>query len=84
MISRDQRTHPLSRLSATANLSRTKGRSANAIFGSIDELKLRSCATLFASVSPPDSVFHRLLDKYFQGKRDGKTLQLLDLAPKAG
>src|SRR5262245_17822632 len=61
-----------------------EGRSANAIFGSIDELKLRSCATLFASVSPPDSVFHRLLDKYFQGKRDGKTLQLLGLAPKAG
>jgi uncharacterized protein (DUF1810 family) len=39
-----------------------KGRSAVEIFGSPDDLKLRSCATLFASVSPTGSVFHRLLD----------------------
>src|SRR5258706_4591141 len=37
-----------------------EGRSARKIFGPIDELKLRSCATLFASVSPAGSVFHRL------------------------
>jgi uncharacterized protein (DUF1810 family) len=54
-----------------------EGRSASEIFGSPDDMKLKSCATLFASVSPPDSVFARLLDKYFQGERDGKTLQLL-------
>ena len=53
------------------------GRSATEIFGSPDDLKLRSCATLFASVSPPGSVFDRLLAKYYQGKPDGKTLQLL-------
>src|SRR6476469_7905064 len=33
-----------------------EGRSAHDIFGSPDDLNLRSCATLFASVSPPDSV----------------------------
>jgi uncharacterized protein (DUF1810 family) len=55
-----------------------EGRSAKEIFGSPDDLKLRSCATLFASVSPPGSVFDRLLGKYYQGKPDGKTLQLLN------
>lgn len=54
------------------------GRSALQIFGSPDDSKLKSCATLFAQVSPPDSVFHRLLTKYFQGHEDGKTLQLLE------
>ena len=57
-----------------------EGRSAFEIFGSPDDMKLKSCATLFACVSPPGSVFHRLLDKYFQGARDGKTLRLLGIA----
>jgi uncharacterized protein (DUF1810 family) len=56
-----------------------EGRSAAQIFGSPDDLKLRSCATLFAIVSPPGSIFDRLLDKYYHGERDGKTLQLLGL-----
>jgi uncharacterized protein (DUF1810 family) len=54
-----------------------EGRSAHEIFGSPDDMKLRSCATLFASVSPAGSVFHRLLDKYFQGEPDRKTLRLI-------
>jgi uncharacterized protein (DUF1810 family) len=54
-----------------------EGRSAFDIFGTPDDLKLKSCATLFACVSPPGSVFERLLDKYFQGERDDKTLRLL-------
>ncbi len=60
-----------------------EGRSASEIFGSPDDLKLRSCATLFACVSPPGSVFDRLLGKYYGGGRDGKTLQLLGIAPEA-
>jgi uncharacterized protein (DUF1810 family) len=51
--------------------------SAHDIFGSPDDFKLRSCATLFASVSQQDSVFHRVLDKYFAGEPDDRTLQLL-------
>ena len=54
-----------------------EGKSAHDVFGSPDDMKLKSCATLFASVSPPDSVFERLLEKYFQGERDGKTLELI-------
>ena len=62
---------------------RVEGRSAFEIFGSPDEMKLRSCATLFACVAPAGSVFDRLLDKYFQGQRDGKTLRLLGIATEA-
>ena len=54
-----------------------EGRSAGQIFGFPDDRKLRSCATLFAVASPADSVFQRLLDKYFQGERDDATLRLL-------
>jgi len=57
-----------------------EGRSAHEIFGSPDDMKLRSCATLFAHVSPPGSVFHQVLDKYFQGRHDRKTLELLGIA----
>ena len=51
--------------------------SAYDVFGSPDDMKLRSCATLFAQVSPDGSVFQRLLDKYFGGVPDEKTLRLL-------
>lgn len=53
------------------------GRSAEDIFGSIDAVKLRSCATLFAAVSPEGSVFHQLLDRYYNGEADPKTRELL-------
>jgi uncharacterized protein (DUF1810 family) len=54
------------------------GRSAFEIFGSPDDMKLRSCATLFASVSPAGSVFHRLLDRFFDGQQDVATIRLLN------
>jgi uncharacterized protein (DUF1810 family) len=54
-----------------------EGRSAPDIFGSPDDLKLRSCATLFAQVSPAGSVFKRLLDRYYGGEPDRQTLRLL-------
>ena len=57
-----------------------EGRSASEIFGSPDDMKLKSSATLFARVTPPDSVFARLLDRFFGGERDGRTLQLLETA----
>jgi uncharacterized protein (DUF1810 family) len=59
-------------------------RSATEIFGSPDDLKLRSSATLFACVSPPGSVFDRLLAKYYQGRRDDRTLELLGISPSPG
>jgi uncharacterized protein (DUF1810 family) len=53
------------------------GKSARDILGYPDDLKLRSCATLFAQVAPPGSVFERLLDKYYAGAADSKTLERL-------
>lgn len=55
-----------------------EGRTALQIFGDPDCMKLRSCATLFAEVSPADSVFHQLLQKYFDGEKDLQTLDMLD------
>ena len=52
-------------------------RSLAQIFGFPDDLKVRSCATLFASVSAPGSVFERLLAKYFAGEPDERTLRLI-------
>jgi uncharacterized protein (DUF1810 family) len=72
--------HPVlgPRLLACAEaVARVEGRSANEIFGSPDDLKLRSSATLFAAVLPPGSVFERLLEKYYAGERDPRTLHLL-------
>ncbi|MBK8254920.1 MAG: DUF1810 family protein [Polyangiaceae bacterium] len=53
------------------------GRTAAQIFGYPDDLKLRSCATLFSTLLPPPSVFHQILDKYYQGRPDDRTLHLL-------
>lgn len=51
--------------------------SAHDIFGFPDDMKLKSCATLFAAVSPPGSVFEGLLARYFGGERDERTLRML-------
>lgn len=50
---------------------------ADKIFGWPDVLKLRSCMTLFAAVSGKDSVFQRVLDAYYGGAADERTLELL-------
>lgn len=50
---------------------------AHAVFGSPDDMKLRSCMTLFDNISPND-IFADVLDKYFDGHRDNKTNQLLN------
>jgi uncharacterized protein (DUF1810 family) len=58
-----------------------EGKTATEVFGSPDDLKLKSCATLFACVSPEGSVFHRLLDQFYGGGRDEKTLRLIGRDP---
>jgi uncharacterized protein (DUF1810 family) len=59
-------------------LLQLRGRTARQICGSPDDLKLRSSATLFASVAPAVSVFHQLLDRYFDGQPDPATLHVID------
>ena len=40
-------------------------------------MKLRSSLTLFAEVSPPKNIFERVLEKYYQGSKDPKTVDFL-------
>ena len=71
--------HPVlgSRLNECTNaVLDVEGKTVSEIFGYPDDLKLKSSMTLFSEVAI-DSVFVRVLDKYFQGERDLKTLQLL-------
>jgi uncharacterized protein (DUF1810 family) len=53
------------------------GQTARAIFGSPDDVKLRSCMTLFETVPGADPVFAQVLEQFFQGERDAQTLKLL-------
>ena len=53
------------------------GRSAHEIFGSPDDMKLKSCMTLFAQISREECAFQNVLDKYFDGQPDQRTLALI-------
>ncbi|WP_349276525.1 DUF1810 domain-containing protein [Polaromonas hydrogenivorans] len=74
--------HPMlgPRLKACAELVlAVQGKTALQIFHSPDDLKFRSSMTLFAQVAPQEPVFDRALDKYFGGKGDARTLELLEV-----
>ena len=58
-----------------------QGLSAEDIFGHPDDWKLQSSMTLFELVSESGSVFSRILDKYYQGKRDSKTIGIVNKHP---
>ena len=51
---------------------------ASQVFGSPDDMKLKSSMSLFASVPNADAVFQQVLDKFFQGNKDQKTLSILE------
>ena len=53
------------------------GNNATSIFGSPDDVKLKSSMTLFASLPDVDDVFKKVLDKFFGGKTDEATLDKL-------
>jgi len=50
---------------------------AHGIMGSPDDLKLRSSMTLFAALPGAPPVFQQVLDKFYGGDRDEKTLRIL-------
>ena len=52
---------------------------ARKVFGSPDDVKLRSSMTLFSLVPNADKIFKSVLEKFFNGRQDEKTLQLLNL-----
>ncbi len=55
-----------------------EGNNATLIFGSPDDVKLKSCVTLFATLPGADDVFRKVLTKFFAGKEDQATLEKLN------
>lgn len=53
------------------------GKSAYEIFGTPDDLKLHSSLTLFSLVKGTNPIFQQLINTYFDGKPDQRTLKLL-------
>jgi uncharacterized protein (DUF1810 family) len=53
------------------------GKSALQILGSPDDMKFRSCMTLFARAAPEEALFRTALKKYFDGAEDSQTLTRL-------
>lgn len=51
----------------------------SAVMGYPDDLKLRSSMTLFAAVEPENGIFQSVLDKFFDGIPDERTLRLLGM-----
>ena len=49
------------------------------ILGYPDNLKLKSCMTLFLCVEPENVVFKKVLEKFYNGKEDSNTLNLIKL-----
>lgn len=58
-------------------LLKLKSDDANQIFGNPDDKKLKSSMTLFSSLQNTNPVFQSVLEKFFHGKKDDKTLKLL-------
>ena len=72
--------HPLlgPRLRAcTAAVNAVHGRTAHEIFASPDDLKFRSSMTLFREAAPDEPLFQAALDRYFDGRPDPRTLEIL-------
>ncbi len=55
-----------------------KTNDAREVFGSPDNLKLRSCMTLFAQLDETNGIFQKVLDKYFFGTQDKRTISLIN------
>lgn len=74
--------HPIlgKRLIEISNaLLEVEGKTAYQIFDSPDDMKLKSSMTLFGSLENTNPIFQSVLDKYFNGAKDYRTLELLDV-----
>ncbi|MCI1142098.1 DUF1810 domain-containing protein [Sphingomonas sp. WKB10] len=71
--------HPVlgARLLVTTQAAIAAPGSAEAMFGSIDAMKLRSSMTLFAAVADDPTPFEAALERFYDGQRDPRTLALL-------
>ncbi|NPC41591.1 DUF1810 domain-containing protein [Nocardioides sp. zg-1230] len=53
------------------------GTTAEEVLGSVDAMKLRSSMTLFARADPDERLFPDVLDRFFDGTADERTIRLL-------
>ncbi len=51
---------------------------ATMIFGNPDDKKLKSCMTLFSYATDDNQIFLDVLRRFFEGKKDNRTIQLLE------
>ena len=61
----------------TGLVNAVEGRTAHEIFGSPDDLKFHSSMTLFSLAGPDEPAFGTALERYFDGRGDQRTLELL-------
>ena len=61
----------------STTLLQHKGKSAREIMGKPDDTKLRSCMTLFGALPDAHPVFDKVIDDFFHGEKDQRTLSLL-------
>ena len=59
-------------------LLRLKSSNATEVMGYPDDLKLKSCMTLFSEAAPEIESFTKVLEKFFGGEKDKKTLEILN------
>src|SRR5579864_7217727 len=64
-------------INISCELLKLKTNDAHRVFGSPDDLKLKSCMTLFSMLPEADPVFKTVLQKFFNGEKDIKTLRLI-------
>ena len=79
-MAREYLAHPVLRqrlLEISEALLELDGGDPLAVMGSPDDLKLRSSMTLFALAEPECDVFRKVLDKYYGGKMDQRTVRIL-------
>ena len=69
-------------LQVTKTLLDLPGNDPTVVMGHPDDLKLRSCMTLFCLAAPGEPAFRQVLDKYFGGEKDPRTLELLADPPE--
>lgn len=54
-----------------------QGKTAIGIFGKPDDRKLKSCMTLFSQIENTDPIFQKVLEKYYLGLKDDKTIAII-------
>jgi uncharacterized protein (DUF1810 family) len=64
-------------LECTNILLHINGKTADEIFGYPDNLKLKSCMTLFNFIAPEQEVFEIVLKRFFAGEEDQRTVSIL-------